>query len=57
MQAIAYTLDMRHRTGGTYSLNEAIFASALAAIVFPVFSCQPLTIVGVTGLINLFNCS
>ena len=30
-------------------------ASALAAIVFSLLSCQPLTIVGVTGLISLFN--
>jgi len=55
LPAIAYVLDMRHRTGGAYSINEVILASALAAIVFPIFSVQPLTIVGVTGLINLFN--
>ncbi|GAA95488.1 uncharacterized protein L969DRAFT_15407 [Mixia osmundae IAM 14324] len=55
MPAIAYLLDMNHRTNGQYGLNEGILASALAAIVFPLFSCQPLTIVGVTGLINLFN--
>ncbi|KNZ45739.1 hypothetical protein VP01_784g7 [Puccinia sorghi] len=33
----------------------AVLASALAALVFSLFSAQPLTIVGVTGLINLFN--
>lgn len=46
---------MTHRTNGAYGINEVILASALAAIVFPIFSCQPLTIVGVTGLITLFN--
>jgi len=55
LPAIAYLLDMNHRTDGAYGINEVILASALAAIVFPIFSVQPLTIVGVTGLINLFN--
>ncbi|CAD6892438.1 unnamed protein product [Tilletia controversa] len=55
MPAIAYVLDMDHRTNGSYGINEVILASALAAIVFPIFSVQPLTIVGVTGLINLQN--
>lgn len=55
MPAISYIIDMNHRTGGAYGLNEVILASALAAIVFPIFSIQPLTFVGVTGLINLVN--
>lgn len=55
MPAIAYILDMNYRTGGSYGVNEVILASALAAIVFPIFSVQPLTFVGVTGLINLVN--
>ncbi|UZJ52355.1 hypothetical protein CBS101457_001675 [Exobasidium rhododendri] len=55
MPAISYIIDMEHRTGGAYGLNEVILASALAAIVFSVFSVQPLTFVGVTGLINLVN--
>lgn len=55
MPAIAYVLDMNHRTHGVYGVNEVILASALAAIVFPIFGCQPLTFVGVTGLINLCN--
>ncbi|MBW0514451.1 hypothetical protein O181_054166 [Austropuccinia psidii MF-1] len=55
MPAIAYMIDMNYRTNGIYGLNEVILASALAALVFSIFSCQPLTIVGVTGLINLFN--
>ncbi|KDN46449.1 hypothetical protein K437DRAFT_107238 [Tilletiaria anomala UBC 951] len=55
MPAIAYVLDMNYRTGGSYGINEVILASALAAVVFPLFSVQPLTFVGVTGLINLVN--
>lgn len=55
MPAIAYVLDMNTRTSGAYGINEVILASALAAIVFSVFSVQPLTFVGVTGLINLVS--
>lgn len=55
MPAIAYVLDMNYRTDGSYGINEVLLASALAAIVFAVFSVQPLTFVGVTGLINLVN--
>ncbi|KAF2637271.1 HCO3 transporter family protein [Massarina eburnea CBS 473.64] len=55
LPAIAFTLDMTRRTGEFFGINEALFASALAAMVFSIFSCQPLTIVGVTGLISLFN--
>lgn len=46
---------MERRTGGYFGINEALFASALAAVVFSIFSCQPLTVVGITGLISLFN--
>lgn len=46
---------MNYRTGGNYGVNECILASAIAALAFSIFSVQPLTIVGVTGLINLFN--
>lgn len=55
LPAIAFTLDMYRRTGEFYGINEALFASALAAMVFSILACQPLTIVGVTGLIALFN--
>ncbi|EPS31285.1 hypothetical protein PDE_06240 [Penicillium oxalicum 114-2] len=55
LPAIAYTLDMYRRTGNFYGINEALFSSALAAMVFSLFSAQPLTIVGITGLISLFN--
>lgn len=46
---------MYRRTGEFFGINEALLASALAAMVFSILSCQPLTIVGVTGLIALFN--
>lgn len=46
---------MYRRTGGFFGINEALFASTLAAMVFSILGAQPLTIVGVTGLISLFN--
>ncbi|CAJ0554929.1 Ff.00g134420.m01.CDS01 [Fusarium sp. VM40] len=55
LPAIAYTLDMYRRTGQFFGINEALFSSAMAGIVFSLLSAQPLTIVGVTGLISLFN--
>ncbi|KAL4802394.1 HCO3 transporter family-domain-containing protein [Aspergillus unguis] len=55
LPAIAYTLDMNRRTGNFFGLNESLFSSALAAMVFSLLSAQPLTIVGITGLISLFN--
>jgi hypothetical protein len=55
LPAIAYTLDMYRRTGEFYGINEALFSSALAAMAFSVLGAQPLTIVGITGLISLFN--
>ena len=55
LPALAYTLDMSRRTGNFYGINESLFSSALAAMVFSIFSAQPLTIVGITGLISLFN--
>jgi hypothetical protein len=55
LPAIAYTLDMYRRTGEFFGINEALFSSALAAMVFSILGAQPLTIVGITGLISLFN--
>lgn len=46
---------MHRRTGHFYGINESLFSSALAAMVFSLLSAQPLTIVGITGLISLFN--
>ena len=46
---------MNDRTDGFYGVNEGLFASALACLVFSILGTQPLTIVGITGLISLFN--
>lgn len=46
---------MYRRTGEFFGVNEALFSSALAAMVFSILGAQPLTIVGITGLISLFN--
>ncbi|KAL1952691.1 hypothetical protein VTO42DRAFT_4443 [Malbranchea cinnamomea] len=55
LPALAYTMDMYRRTGEFFGVNEALFSSALAAMVFSILGAQPLTIVGITGLISLFN--
>lgn len=55
LPALAFILDMNLRTGGFYGVNEALFSSALACIVFSILGAQPLTVVGITGLISLFN--
>ncbi|KAK5120973.1 hypothetical protein LTR85_005757 [Meristemomyces frigidus] len=55
LPALAFQLDMTRNTGGYFGINEALFSSALAALVFSTLSCQPLTVVGITGLISLFN--
>jgi boron transporter len=55
LPALAFQLDMAHNTGGFFGVNEALLSSAMAAVVFSLFSVQPLTVVGVTGLISLFN--
>jgi hypothetical protein len=55
LPALAFELDMLRQTGGFFGINEALLSSALAAFVFSTMSCQPLTVVGITGLISLFN--
>ncbi|KAK0302078.1 hypothetical protein LTR01_008980 [Friedmanniomyces endolithicus] len=55
LPALAFQLDMTRQTDGYFGTNEALFSSALAALVFSTLSCQPLTVVGITGLISLFN--
>ncbi|KAK4957664.1 hypothetical protein LTR10_005631 [Elasticomyces elasticus] len=55
LPALAFQLDMTRGTDGYFGINEALFSSALAALVFSTLSCQPLTVVGITGLISLFN--
>lgn len=46
---------MYYRTENIWGTNEVLLASAIPAVFFAIFSCQPLTIVGVTGLIDLFG--
>jgi len=55
LPALAYLLDLNHRTNGAYGVNEVLLATALPAVVFPIFSVQPLTIVGFTGLVSLVS--
>lgn len=55
LPALAFQLDMMRRTDDFFGINEGLFSSALAALVFSTLSCQPLTVVGITGLISLFN--
>lgn len=42
-------------TGSSYGVNEVLLASVLGSVLFSLFSCQPLVIVGVTGPITVFN--
>lgn len=55
LPALAFQLDMERNTDGYFGINEGLFSSALAAVVFSLLSVQPLTVVGITGLISLFN--
>ncbi|BFZ58260.1 hypothetical protein PYCC9005_005322 [Savitreella phatthalungensis] len=55
LPALSYGLDMYYRTDRAWGTNEILLASALPAAFFAIFSCQPLTIVGITGLISLFG--
>lgn len=55
LPALAFSLDMFHKTGMQYGVNEVLLASVLGAVVFSMLSCQPLVIVGVTGPITVFN--
>jgi MFS superfamily sulfate permease-like transporter len=55
LPALAFSLDMFAKTNSTYGVNEVLLSSVLAAVVFSLFAAQPLTIVGVTGPITVFN--
>jgi MFS superfamily sulfate permease-like transporter len=55
LPALAFSLDMFQNTGSNYGVNEVLLASVLGAVVFSIFSAQPLVIVGVTGPITVFN--
>jgi hypothetical protein len=55
LPALAFSLDMFQSTDSNYGVNEVLLASVLGSVVFSLFSAQPLTIVGVTGPITVFN--
>ncbi|KKA26173.1 hypothetical protein TD95_005233 [Thielaviopsis punctulata] len=55
LPALAFSLDMFTSTHHHYSVSAVLLASVLGAVVFSVFACQPLVIVGVTGPITVFN--
>ena len=39
------------KTNMSYGVNEVLLASVLGSVVFSIFAAQPLTIVGVTGVL------
>ncbi|KAI9846075.1 MAG: hypothetical protein M1837_004331 [Sclerophora amabilis] len=55
LPALAFSLDMFTKTESSYGVNEVLLSSVLASVVFSIFAAQPLTIVGVTGPITVFN--
>ncbi|KAI4262478.1 MAG: hypothetical protein L6R42_002349 [Xanthoria sp. 1 TBL-2021] len=55
LPALAFSLDMFAKTGSSFGVNEVLLASVLGSVVFSIFACQPLVIVGVTGPITVFN--
>ncbi|KAL5604129.1 hypothetical protein BROUX41_002118 [Berkeleyomyces rouxiae] len=55
LPALAFSLDMFASTDHHYGVTEVLLASVLGAVVFSLFACQPLVIVGVTGPITVFN--
>ncbi|ELQ75817.1 Anion Exchanger (AE) Family [Trachipleistophora hominis] len=46
---------MFDKTDNAYGVNEVLMSSAIAGVVFGLFSGQPLCIVGVTGPISIFS--
>ncbi|KAK4453643.1 HCO3 transporter family-domain-containing protein [Podospora aff. communis PSN243] len=55
LPALAFSLDMFHKTDMQFGVNEVLLSSVLGAVVFSVLAAQPLVIVGVTGPITVFN--
>ncbi|ROT39246.1 putative chloride-bicarbonate anion exchanger AE2 [Sodiomyces alkalinus F11] len=55
LPALAFSLDMFASTDSSFGVNEVLLASVLGSVLFALFSCQPLVIVGVTGPITVFN--
>ncbi|KAK6455043.1 anion exchange family protein [Scheffersomyces xylosifermentans] len=55
LPAIAFAQDMFDKTNQAYGVNEVLLSTAIAGVVFGLFSGQPLCIVGVTGPISIFS--
>lgn len=55
LPAIAFAQDMFDKTDNLYGVNEVLMSSAIAGVVFGLFSGQPLCVVGVTGPISIFS--
>ena len=55
LPALAFSLDMFVKTSNSYGVNEVLLSSVLGCVVFGIFACQPLVIVGVTGPITVFS--
>ncbi|KAI1612969.1 solute carrier family 4, anion exchanger, member 1 [Exophiala viscosa] len=55
LPALAFSLDMFTKTHNSYGVNEVLLSSVLGCVVFSLFACQPLVIVGVTGPITVFS--
>ncbi|KAF2100940.1 hypothetical protein NA57DRAFT_36844 [Rhizodiscina lignyota] len=49
LPGITFASDLYVRTGASWGTIEVVFSTGLVGIVFSLFSCQPLTILGVTG--------
>ncbi|KAL8714127.1 MAG: hypothetical protein Q9220_001855 [cf. Caloplaca sp. 1 TL-2023] len=49
LATLAFSLDMFTKTASSFGVNEVLLASVLGSVVFSIFACQPLVIVGVTG--------
>ena len=41
----------------SFGVNEVLLASVLGSVVFSIFACQPLVIVGVTGTTCVKSCN
>jgi hypothetical protein len=52
---MAFALDMFQETNNNFGVNEVLLASVLGAVMFSLFSGQPLCIVGVTGNTSPMN--
>ena len=51
LPGIAFSLDLIETTE-QYGVTEVLLASFMAAFIFSVFGAQPLTIAGVTGILE-----